>query len=337
MKRTRLVPLVAATAAVALVAGCSSDSGSDTASGTSADGAFPVTIEHTFGFTEIPSAPERIVTMGWNAQDILGALGVTPVGQPRYTYGADENGVMPWAQEFYDADATTLYEDPAAGDPDVEALAALGPDLVLAPYEGFSQTYYDTLSGVAPVVAYPGGAWQTTWQEQTTMIGEAVGKPTEAQDLIDGLGERLAAEAEANPEFAGKTIAVVNLDTDGGQANVYLPTDPRVQVLNEMGFVNAPGVTALADADTTGSFFSTVSLENVQSFDADVVVAFTPEGFTFDSVPALATLPAVQSGAAIAMTDEQVIAGLSNVNPVSTPWVLERILPQLKDAAGKAA
>ena len=335
MKASRLIPDVAATAALALVAGCSSDADSD-APAAASDGAFPVTIDHTFGSTTIDAAPERIVTMGWNAQDILGALDITPVGQPKYTYGADENGVMPWAQEFYDADATTLYEDPAAGEPDVEALATLAPDLVLAPYEGFPQSYYDTLSAVSPVVAYPGEAWQTTWQDQTTMIGEAVGKPTEAQALIDGMGQRLASEAEANPEFAGKTVAVVNLDTDAGQANVYMPSDPRVQVLNEMGFVNAPGVVALDEADSADTFFSTVSLENVQSFDADVIVAFTPEGFDLTSVPAVATLPAVASGSAVALSDEQVIAGLSNVNPVSTPWVLDRILPQLKDAATKA-
>ncbi|MBM7414771.1 MULTISPECIES: iron-siderophore ABC transporter substrate-binding protein [Nocardiaceae] len=336
MKRSRLLPAVAATAALALVAGCSSDADSD-APAAASSGAFPVTIDHAFGSTTIDAAPERIVTMGWNAQDILGALDITPVGQPKYTYGADENGVMPWAQEFYDADATTLYEDPAAGEPDVEALATLAPDLVLAPYEGFPQSYYDTLSAVSPVVAYPGEAWQTTWQDQTTMIGEAVGKPTEAQALIDGMGQRLASEAEANPEFAGKTVAVVNLDTDTGQANVYMPSDPRVQVLNEMGFVNAPGVVALDEADSADTFFSTVSLENVQSFDADVIVAFTPEGYDLASVPALATLPAVASGSAVALSDEQVIAGLSNVNPVSTPWVLDRILPQLKDAATKAA
>lgn len=336
MKRSRLLPAIAATAALALVAGCSSDTDSD-APAAASGGAFPVTVDHAFGSTVVEAQPQRIVTMGWNAQDILGALDVTPVGQPKYTYGADENGVMPWAQQYYDADATTLYDDPAAGDPDVETIATLTPDLVLAPYEGFPKSYYDTLSAVAPVVAYPGEAWQTTWQEQTTMIGEAVGKPTEAQALIDGMGERLAAEADAHPEFAGKTVAVVNLDTDSGQANVYMPSDPRVQVLTEMGFVNAPGVVALDESDGADAFFSTISFENVKSIDADVIVAFTPEGFDFSSVPALTTLPAVSRGSAISLTDTQVVAGLSNVNPVSTPWVLDRILPQLKDAADRAA
>ena len=132
-------------------------------------------------------------------------------------------------------------------------------------------------------------------------------------------------------------VAVVNLDTDSGQANVYMPSDPRVQVLTEMGFVNAPGVVALDESDGADAFFSTISFENVTSIDADVIVAFTPEGFDFSSVPALTTLPAVSRGSAISLTDTKVVAELSNVNPVSTPWVLDRILPQLKDAADRSA
>ncbi|MGB3773216.1 MAG: iron-siderophore ABC transporter substrate-binding protein [Rhodococcus sp. (in: high G+C Gram-positive bacteria)] len=333
----RLLTTAAATAAlVVLVAGCGGPNQTASEISTPSGEGFPVTIEHTFGSTTVDSPPQRIVTMGWNAQDILGALGVSPVGQPRYTYGADDNGVMPWAQQYFDPSTTTLFDDPSAGEPGVETLATLTPDLVLAPYEGFSKPYYDSLSEVAPVVAYPGGAWQTTWQEQTTIIGEAVGRQADAQQLIDGMGERLASEARAHPEFAGKTVSVVSLDVDAGQISVYLPSDPRVQVLHEMGFADAPGVVALDEGDGGDSFYRTISLENAASIDADVIVAFTPEGFEFSSIPALATLPAVTTGSAIALSDTRVVAGLSNVNPVSTPWVLDRLLPQLAGAAAAA-
>ena len=59
--------------------------------------------------------------------------------------------------------------------------------------------------------------------------------------LIDGMDKMLADTAAAHPEFAGKTLSVINLDTTNGQVNVYKPTDPRVQVLTELGFVNSPG------------------------------------------------------------------------------------------------
>ncbi|MFD4184067.1 iron-siderophore ABC transporter substrate-binding protein, partial [Rhodococcus sp. NPDC058514] len=306
--------------AAATLAGCSSATVADGGSTEPAAG-FPVSIDNTFGTTTLETGPDRLVTMGWNAQDVLYALGLTPVGQPKYVYGANPNGVMPWAEQHYDADKTTLFDDPQAGEPSIEALAALAPDAILAPYEGFDEAYYNKLSQLAPTVAYPGEAWQTTWQDQTSIIGEAVGKPNEAQGLIDGLGKTLADTASEHPEFAGKTLAVVNFDTGAGEANVYLPTDPRVQVLTELGFVNAPGVEALAADNPSGKFYRDISLENVRDIDADVVVAFTDGATDPLGNPAIASLGAVQRGSAVLFDDQQVIAGLSNVTVLSIPWV----------------
>lgn len=332
-----LIRTAAAALALGVLTACSStpdDTGTTTATG--ADGHFPVTIEHTFGTTTLDSRPERIVTMGWNAQDVLYALGITPVGQPRYTYGADPNGVMPWAQAYFDADTTTLYDDPGAAEPSVETIATLAPDAILAPYEGFDRAYYEQLATIAPTVAYPGGAWQTTWQDQTTLIGRAVGMPDEAQGLIDGLDTTLSLTARNHPEFAGKTLSVVNLDTATNQANVYLPTDPRVQVLTELGFVNAPGVEHLAGDNEAGTFYKSISLEKLRDVDADVVVLFVDSSQDAATNPALAQLSAIGRGSAVILSDQQVIAGLSNVNVLSVPWVLDSIVPQLSDAAGKA-
>lgn len=36
---------------------------------TGPEGAFPVTIEHKFGETTVPSEPERVVTVGFSEQD----------------------------------------------------------------------------------------------------------------------------------------------------------------------------------------------------------------------------------------------------------------------------
>nr|WP_253252872.1 ABC transporter substrate-binding protein [Rhodococcus erythropolis] len=171
--------LGAAAIAVTALVSCSSDTDtSTTAQGT--DG-FPVGIENTFGTTTIESKPERLVTLGWNAQDILYALDLTPVGQPKYTYGADDNGVMPWAQDYFDADKTTLFDMPASGEPPIESIASLTPDVILAPYEGFEESVYNQLSKIAPTAAYPGAAWQTSWQDQTRIVGKAVGKSDEAE------------------------------------------------------------------------------------------------------------------------------------------------------------
>lgn len=314
-----------------LVAACSSGDGGTSAAGGGAG--FPVTIENTFGSTTIDAAPERIVTLGWNAQDVVYALGETPVGMPKYSYGAEANGVMPWLQDRYDPSRTTLL-DTATTIP-VEQVASLAPDVVLAPYEGFDQGTYEKLSALAPTVAYPDKAWQTSWQDQTTLIGQALGKTAEAEALVTGLDDRLAQTAAEHPEFAGKTVSVVNFDTDAATVNVYMPSDPRVQVLTELGFTVAPGVSKLAESNPD-KFFADISVENIADIDADVVVAFVADDSTVAANPAYANLGALGRGTAVTLSDTKVIAGLSQTSVLATPWALERLTPQLSEAANKA-
>src|SRR3712207_8367854 len=68
----------------------------------SSSGAFPVTIENKFGATEIPAEPQRVVTVGFNDQDFVLALGVTPVGE-RENLGEYDATTRPWAQELLTA------------------------------------------------------------------------------------------------------------------------------------------------------------------------------------------------------------------------------------------
>ncbi len=59
----------------ALLPPCSSASDDGATTAPVSDGAFPVTIVNMFGDTTIESRPERLVTLGWNAQDVVYALG----------------------------------------------------------------------------------------------------------------------------------------------------------------------------------------------------------------------------------------------------------------------
>jgi iron complex transport system substrate-binding protein len=222
------------------LAGCGEGGDEKAVPAPEAASGFPVTLKNTFGETTIPRKPERIVTLGWNAQDVVYALGETPVGMPRVTYGPTPSGVSAWDADRFDAARTTLL-DTADGYP-FEKIAALRPDVILAPYEGFDATVYKTLSAIAPTVAYPGAPWQTTWQDQTTLIGKALGKSPEATKLVAGITELTTKTAAEHPEFKGKTLTIGSFGADN---YAYMPTDPRVQILTELGFENSPGVEAL--------------------------------------------------------------------------------------------
>ena len=85
--RAPLSVLATVPLALAALAGCGSAADEDdagAASGAGAGGAFPVSIEHAFGETTIEEEPERVVVLGWGAQDTVYALGLEPVGMPTY-------------------------------------------------------------------------------------------------------------------------------------------------------------------------------------------------------------------------------------------------------------
>ncbi len=327
--RTAVLAVAALVASTALVA-CGSDDDKGQAPAPEAAAGFPVTLKNTFGETTIEKKPERIVTLGWNAQDVVYALGETPVGMPKVTYGPTPAGTTAWDVDKFDPAKTTLLD--TTDSIPFEKVAALRPDVILAPYEGFDKATYTKLSEIAPTVAYPGAPWQTTWQDQTTLIGKALGKSAEADKLVTGIKDLTAKAAAEHPEFKGKTLAIASF---GAENYIYMPGDPRVQILNEMGFVNAPGVEALEKTNTKKEFALTISKEKIGDADADVVVGYidgmTPEKFAAD--PVYASLGSFKKGGTYLMTDQQVISGMSAVSVLSVPWVLDKILPGLSKAA----
>jgi iron complex transport system substrate-binding protein len=327
--RSGALAVAALVAATALVA-CGSDDDKGEAPAAAASAGFPVTLKNTFGETTIAKKPERIVTLGWNAQDVVYALGETPVGMPKVTYGPTPAGTTAWDADKFDPAKTTLLD--TTDSIPFEKVAALRPDVILAPYEGFDKATYTKLSEIAPTVAYPGAPWQTTWQDQTTIIGKALGKSAEADKLVAGIKELTAKAAADHPEFKGKTLSILSY---GAENYVYTPGDPRVQILNEMGFVNSPGVEALEKTNTKKEFALTVSKERLNDLDADVVVGYidgmTPEKFAADKV--YASSSSFKKGSTYLMTDQQVISGMSAVSVLSVPWVLDKILPGLAKAA----
>jgi iron complex transport system substrate-binding protein len=235
---------LAALAALTVLVGCGSTEAGEGDGGAAAsgDGAFPVSIEHTFGTTTIEQQPERVVVLGWSAQDVVYSLGLAPVGMPSYSYGGGDDGVLPWDDEYFDAAETTLLD--TADGPPLEDIAALRPDVILAPYEGFDAATYEDLSKIAPTVAYPGEAWTTPWDEQTRIIGQALGKSAEAEKLIDDTNAAVQQIADEHPEFADLTFAYTSMGAES--LYLYLGEDPRVQLIENLGFALDPSVDTLA-------------------------------------------------------------------------------------------
>ncbi|TBN56830.1 iron-siderophore ABC transporter substrate-binding protein [Glaciihabitans arcticus] len=320
-------------AAALVLSGCASTPEADSPA-PEAGGTFPVSIEHAFGETEIPAQPERVVTWGWGSADAALALGVVPVAIPFEAYAGDENGVLPWiADELTELGAETptmLPESPE--EPPYEDIIAADPDVILAGYSGITEEQYAILSDIAPTVAYPETAWSTPWRDLIEIVGTALGKTTEAATLLEDIDAEIAAQADAHPEFAGKTIAAT-WDV-GGVFYVYKPADPRVEFLLDLGFENAPSVDALANGDAT--FYYTLSYEELDKIDAEVVVAYADTQAEADTfVTARNAIPAVKAGNLATVVGTEYISAVSPPTALSLTWGLDELIAALEKAVTK--
>lgn len=296
---------------------------------------FPVTIPHAFGETTIAEQPERIVTWGWAAQDAVVALGEVPVGIPEFTYGGDENGALAWTKDAIEAlgaEYPTILSQ--SGGVPFEAIAALEPDVVIAPYSGLTEEEYTRLSQIAPVVAYPGQPWSTSWQDTILITGTAMGKPEEAVALVAELEQFITDETAKYPRVQGVTFA--GIAEYAGNIAVYSRLDPRMTFLEDAGLKLAPSVDALSDVE---QFYYSLSFERAGDLTSDIYIAYsdTPEAdAAFFANPGLALTPQVKAGAVAHIVGPELINSISPPSALSLKWGYPKYI-ELIDAAAAAA
>lgn len=335
----RPVLAAALVAGAVVLAGCgSSDSSAETApSAAPADGAFPVTVESALGDAVIDAAPERVVTLGMGSAETAIALGVTPVGIEEYPWGSDDTGYLPWIHEALEESGEDLPAQFTGGtEIDIEAILELEPDVILAPWSGITQEQFDTLSEIAPTVAYPDLAWSIDWDQQITTIGKALGQPEEAQELITGIEEQFTEAAAAHPEYSDVTFSYI-YTTEPGSLGVFLPDEQRVAMVRGLGLTVDPVVETFDETEGTDS--ALIGLENAdQLADSDLIFTFYSDAAAraeTEAQPLYQAVPAIGRGSVVAPTDQPFVTGSSIINPLTVPWALERFVPMIDEAIGK--
>ncbi|WP_323099585.1 iron-siderophore ABC transporter substrate-binding protein [Intrasporangium sp. YIM S08009] len=348
MLRLRSALLPAAVAAALVLAGCttgptefrSSTPAAAPASGDGAEpGAYPVTLTDAFGSATITKEPKRVVTLGWSDADHVAALGVAPVGAPKVTWGGNANLSTDWFDEQLAAigGAQPTRFDDADGNP-VEEIARLQPDLILATNSGITKDEYDTLSKLAPVVAYPTVAYGTSWRDSLETIGKALGRPKQAAEVEKRTVATLDAARATYPQLAGKTFIYGYIaPTDLSQIGFYTPSDLRPQMLTELGMRNSPFVQDRAKGST--EFYLTVSSEQAASLEADVFLTYVTEDSEVPAMtkdPLVGQVPAIKAGALVATKDQKVGLTMSSPTPLSIPFMTRLFVPLVAAAADKA-
>lgn len=339
MPRTRLAVAAAATAAL-LLSGCATgttDAGSTGDGGSSSD-AFPVTIQHVYGETTIDAKPERVATVAWSNQEVPLALGVVPVGMAEVTWGDDDgDGVLPWVEDKLEelgAETPVLFDE--TDGIDFEAVADTQPDVILAAYSGLTQEEYDTLSKIAPVVAYPEVAWGTSLEDMIRLNSAAIGLSAEGDALIDELHGEIDTALSQYPALTDARVLFSYIDpADFSQVGFYTSLDTRPGFLEGLG-LPVPTVVAEESAGTD-LFYTTVSAEQADRFgDVDVFVTYgDAEGTIIEQLqadPLLSQIPAIAAGRIAILQESTPLAASANPSPLSIGWGIDEYFALLAGA-----
>lgn len=299
---------------------------------------FPLEISHALGQTTVAQKPQRVATVAWANHEVPLALGIVPVGMAAANFGDDDgDGLLPWVSERLKtlvADAPVLFDE---GDGiDFEAVAGTAPDVILAAYSGLSQSDYDTLSQIAPVVAYPQAPWSTDWRETIRFDSAGMGMAPDGEALIADIEQKIAAEVAKYPELKGKrAMFVTHLDaTDLSIVNFYTTQDTRVRFFADLGLSMPKSV---MQASTTGSFAGSISAEQIDLFDdVDILVTYGDQALieAMKANPLLSHMPAVKHDAIVTLGRDPV-GTAANPTPLSITWVLPAYVEKLADAARK--
>ena len=164
-----------------------------------------VTIATARGDVALAATPEKVAVLDIAAIDTLHALGVPSAGVPDKLYVDYLGDVAAQAQVV-----GTLFE------PDLEALATLAPDLIIA--GGRSSTQVEALAPVAPTID------MTIWEDvvgqgrdRIAAYGRLFGKEDKAAELTAALDAKIA-QAKAAVEGKGRGLILM---TNGTKISAY--------------------------------------------------------------------------------------------------------------------
>jgi iron complex transport system substrate-binding protein len=242
----RSLVLLAAAALAALVVAVAGASGARSSAGT-----FPVTVIASNGKVTVKARPSRIVSLSPTATESLFAIGA----------GSQVIAVDNQSDYPRSAPRTTL----SGFTPNVEAIAAYKPDLVVIAYDpkGLS----GALGRLGITVLHQDGAksFKGAYQ-QIRQLGKVTGRDAAAAKLVTGIRAKIGAMVKAARKGGASRLSV------------YHELTPDLYSAASKTFVgqvySALGLRNIADAvpDTFGTGYPQLSAEYIVSSSPDVIV-----------------------------------------------------------------
>jgi iron complex transport system substrate-binding protein len=290
----------ALTAALALGVGLTACGESDPVAGTTTGETREIT--HAMGTTKVPADPKRVVVLDTDKIDTALSLGVTPVG------AATAGEAKSWPTYFGEEKLAGIKEVGVLTEPDLEAINALKPDLILG--SKFRQEkFYDELKAIAPTVFTEKVG--VTWKENFLLDGKALGKEQQAKDLLTAYETRAKEFGTKLGDAANRKVSIVRFMPT--EIRVYGPDSFSGIVIGDTGLGRPERQLLRGKEDRR---MDRVSPERIGEVDGDVIFV-TAYGEKAAAEQAKVTggtlwkaLPAVKAGKAHVVSDQIWMTGI---------------------------
>lgn len=209
-----------------------------------------LTVVHAQGETVVPANPEKVIAFDMASVDSLTTLGVAIAGLPKATPFV---GIFEQFNDDAYEDVGTLFE------PDYEAVAALGPDLIIV--SNRSAAALPELAKIAPTIDLTGQSGDVVADLKASVEVFAVifGKEAEAEAALAEIDEKVGA-LKAGVEEGDTALLIM---TSGGSVTAVAPGGVRGGLIYDTIGLNPP-VEDL-DAATHGEAISFEFLLEYQS------------------------------------------------------------------------
>ncbi|AKK30390.1 iron ABC transporter substrate-binding protein [Mycobacterium sp. EPa45] len=286
-----------------------------------------VTVTHAFGSTHIAAPPRRVVSAGFTEQDDLLALGVVPVATTEW-FGNQPYAVWPWAQPRLGGAQPTVLS--LANGIQIDRIAALKPDLIVAANAGVDATSYQRLSAIAPTIPQSGAVpFFESWKQQSTAIAQAVFRPEAMKSQIEAIDAAFTNVARTFPQFQGKSIASLQGSTRWQDSAIATRAGWKTEWLTQMGFVIPATLDAFGHADDDRAY---IPLDQIDAALGGVdVLLWRTEGDA--DIAALQAIPAVAAfGNRNVFTTREQSGAIAFTSPLSFPLVADQLPPLLARA-----
>jgi len=264
------------------------------------------TVEHGMGTTQVPEAPQRIVTVESFTTESLLAIDVLPIGI-----------VTP--PPVYLQQHLQQVESIGSPLPDLERVTVLQPDLILG--TTYREEIYAQASQIAPTVFFELES-SADWKEVFVSVGKAVNRSEAVERVMHQYRDRLQIFKKEIGNPGNLEVSVVRVYPD--RFELYLSKTFVGTILEDAGLSRPP-------SQSGGQFSQTISKEQLQLANGDVIFVWTYGDYSEPAIekleadPLWMQLEAVQQGNVYQVSGEHWIGS----GPIAANLVIDDLFRYL--------